>query len=182
MNGCGVNVIQSLIIAHAEDKLYAGLLDVTVDFEENANLMRFMVTKAYSIQNYMYVWNYMKGYLDIEKSSSLGQFYCKKTFVLLGIEMAKVIRAEKSGKPGVKDREQQAHAYYYALPKFKDFVNVNKACFYETFVRGRCERRFKRIKTDHTAGHSEALQRMQDADSGTPPPSPPRVRDQSLSG
>jgi hypothetical protein len=32
---------------------------------------------TYSVENFLNVWRYMRGYIDIDGSAPLGQFYCK---------------------------------------------------------------------------------------------------------
>lgn len=52
------------------------------DFYTTLLLLRFFF-EAYNASNFMYVWLYMNGYLDVEKSSSLKMYYCKGTPIAL---------------------------------------------------------------------------------------------------
>ncbi|MCJ1468351.1 hypothetical protein MMC07_006979 [Pseudocyphellaria aurata] len=83
---------------------------------------------SYSIPNFLFIWNYMKKFLDVERSSELGQFYCKSLYVNLCVQTKKWMDVKDSGKPA-KIARRKLLTFYDVIPTHDDFQHVTKEEF-----------------------------------------------------
>ncbi|KAI0550500.1 hypothetical protein F4679DRAFT_583466 [Xylaria curta] len=154
-----------LLEKHAEQPENKVLLDL--DVEPSPARLRALAHSAWSPENFFQVWKYIKGYVDYEKSTPLGQYYMKHMFQGLALEVAKWLRVKGNEAEGLA-RRQEVHNFYRAMPKKAEFSAVSKDCFYEVFEH---QRNQKRQKKDDEAAIAAAHERFEIDEPPPPPPS-----------
>ncbi|KAJ8132204.1 hypothetical protein O1611_g1418 [Lasiodiplodia mahajangana] len=156
-----------LLELHAQQPGNEVLLDTEV--VPTATRLRDLAHAAWSPENFFSVWKYMRGYIDYDKSSPLGQYYMKHMFQGLALEIAKWLRAKKTSAAEGTLRRQEVHDFYFAMPKKPQFSGVSKDCFQEVFEH---QRNQKRPRVDNAAAEAAAHDRFE-IDEAPPPPPPP---------
>ncbi|KAF1814104.1 hypothetical protein P152DRAFT_107712 [Eremomyces bilateralis CBS 781.70] len=89
--------------------------------------------EKFSSEDFLNVWYYMKGYLDVDKSSQLGEFYCKSMFMSLGSFVWGIVRAERIEKTGSETAKSKLHKAWYSMCLAEPFEDVDRECFKELF-------------------------------------------------
>jgi hypothetical protein len=113
-------------------------------------------------KTFEFIWVYMDGYVDIGKSSELGQYYVKSIFTNLATATKYEIDAEIENNGLAAGLRKKVLDLYDALAICKDFDEVDQSCFHELTARVRNDR--KKVK----ANKAEVLQ--QSYRSRGPPP------------
>lgn len=90
---------------------------------------------SWSPENFFRVWAYMRGFVDYDKSSPLGQYYMRTMFQGLAMEIADYILVKKHHPELGAARRSELHDFYFAMPKMKQFSEITKGCFAEIFER-----------------------------------------------
>ncbi|KAI0483357.1 hypothetical protein GGR56DRAFT_686679 [Xylariaceae sp. FL0804] len=151
----------SLVKAHAEEHK---LLDIEVTL--SATRKAAIVKEAWSPQNFFHMWSYIKGYIDYEKSSALGQYYMRNMFIGLAGEILDYLDVQLRTPKEAEARKKKLHSFYFDMPAVPQFGAIDKKCFHEVFEHGRNQKRQK-VTNDTTAKSHE---RFLIEDEPPPPP------------
>ncbi|KAF1809547.1 hypothetical protein P152DRAFT_159967 [Eremomyces bilateralis CBS 781.70] len=117
------------------------------------------------------MWYYMKGYLDVDRSSELGKLYCKSMYISLGSFVWGIFQAERGEKDWLRSSEIKLHKAWYSMCLAEPFEDVDMECFKELFDISSRQKGPTPLQKDTLATMSFAL---------TAPP--PRSRDSGSGG
>ncbi|KAI9746854.1 MAG: tRNA-splicing endonuclease subunit sen54 [Chaenotheca gracillima] len=121
--------------------------------------------ETFNKENFLNVFHFMNGYLDVDNSSDLGKYYLRNIYANLAAQCKLLSDRMEKNEPGIRDLREEIGAFFDSMPTKSEFDGVSKAEFAEIFQRSARRRPQKKIR------------RLADDDarfklSGGPPPAP----------
>ena len=130
----------------------------TTNYDTNVVLRDFFM-KKYSTINFLFVWSYMKKYLNIDESFNFDKFYCESTkafffvcfqfnlmtniYTNFAIEIKKYLNIVKNNKSEIANQRKKLFFFYDIFSTHSDFFDVDKTNFKEIVARSRNVRKRK---------------------------------------
>ncbi|KAI9749067.1 MAG: hypothetical protein M4579_007018 [Chaenotheca gracillima] len=120
---------------------------------------------TFSKENFLHVFHFMQGYMEVDKSSDLGKYYLTNIYANLATQCKLLVDKMEKGENGIKDFRHQLLEFFDVMATRKEFDSVTKAEFVEIFKRSarrRVPKKQKRLADNDTRFHMSAA----------PPPPP----------
>ncbi|KAI9873386.1 MAG: hypothetical protein M1830_000468, partial [Pleopsidium flavum] len=93
------------------------------------SLLKNFSKGIFNPSHFFYVWYYMEGYVDYERSSPLRQYYIKSIYDNIACETNLYMEAVEAAGGVSADARQKLLAYYDLPPTMPDYKQVDKSDF-----------------------------------------------------